>query len=104
MTLKEAYDTAKDTDRIKRMGDTFPMKKRNLDDHCHIEIEDAIADDWEIVGKKKKVVIEGVTWSVADHSKILFPCDDTGNQDFLKFLFQSVMKRTEMKMTLEWEE
>jgi len=122
MTLKEAYDKAKEGQIIvkKVLGPSVgPVvefwriefeKGKGFKDRIGVEnftVEVAIDDNWEVVTEKKKVVIEDVMWEYRDFGKEISPFVWRGFPDreyFKKLLHNEVLNGTKMKMTLEWEE
>ncbi|HDZ27759.1 hypothetical protein LCGC14_1413370 [marine sediment metagenome] len=63
-----------------------------------------LADDWEIVKKKKKVVIDVCHWTFCkDNSRVvLYPISES--KAFTKEDPHGLEKAKEVTMTLEWEE
>ena len=62
MTLKEAYEKAKDGDSLMREQE----KEHWIEVGCpttQIPLEDALADDWEVIPAKKEPVTAEESWS-----------------------------------------
>ena len=104
MNLIEAWKRAKECQSIKRKNcpsRSYEKSNGYFQDIFNKTCEpDLLADDWEIVKEKKKVVIEGVQWHI-DKSGIgvTYPLSYRNSADF-----KQLLDKPKMKMTLEYEE
>jgi hypothetical protein len=94
VTLKEAHEKSRDGQELRRMGGNQRsiLKQKQLFDpkyshYFSIRYEDAIADDWEIIGDKKRIVIDGGSMG----------------KDF-SYEETKIIKGTKVRMTIEWDE
>ena len=104
MNIIEAWKQAKEGQIIRRKSSSTQVTKheeigltRNLWFHTGGDF-DALADDWEIVKKKKKFVMANISFELGkDHGDIVLKRDGI----IMGFQF---LDKPPMTMTLEWEE
>lgn len=113
MNLIECWNKAKDGQPIVN-NDGLTFHKTNCESFLNVfksawmTQEQALADDWEIVKEKKKVVIE-MEWEQCENTiegqrgntNIIHPVMHI-NSDIDNW--RDLPKHKKMKMTLEWEE
>jgi hypothetical protein len=115
MNLIEIFKCCKKGQKIKRKGwVNCWITNKNQGFPCDLRIEnnqfsiptfsDILADDWEIVKEKKKVVIENMEFdyeTVENRSRLIprHPCYATFKENTKKIPINK-----QIKMTLEWEE
>jgi hypothetical protein len=103
MNLIEAWKKAKKGQEVSTpQGGIYKRSslRELLTKDCFTE-EELLAEDWEVVREKKVMVIESIRWKKNPKGQI-FPWF---MEDYPGFnVFDSLVDKPLMKMTLEWEE